>query len=742
MMKIFSIPTFTAICLLIMTICTSVAVAQTEISTIEDLNNMRKNLTGDYVLTKDLDFADPNSYASSTVNIGWRPQKGDGTVATTDQEIADAGNGGWTPIGEDQQSIRVPSGTIVFDSEIFKGTFDGRGFTISNLYVNHAPANRIYVGLFGAIAASSKIQNLGLLNSNIKVSGGIGIAYAGGIVAVNRGSIDNCYVEGTFTGKNTNNGSMIFGGLVGQNFSGTITNCYATGTLKGTTTSITESEGIGGTTFGGLVGGNSGTISNCYATGNISTEATNTGGGSIGGLVGSSSGTISNCYATGNVTGKSTIRGPLRIGGLAGGNGKGTISNCYATGNVSGTIGDQAKFSKPPLRIGGLVGDNNRSTISNSYATGNTSGTSTVENVQIGGLAGNNGSSSTISNCFWDKETTEQTNSAGSENTAGLSTTDLKALTATETATNEDDRWNTNDWEFGDNSQYPTLRSREAIDQNQAQGFIICNQPTNYVPCTTTPVLNGSPINFGNTAEPITRKMLIVAKNLSSNVTLSALEAPFSYAEGQALTFMSDFNRAIIPITFTPPNMAQTYNSSVTITGGGLTSNVVIAITGEVAPALTLNPTELAFGNLSTNATPTTQEYTITGTNLTEDVTLEIAGPGSTAFSITNPTNTTLTPADGALSQAVTITFNPTAEQEYTATITHTGGGLTSNVVLTITGTGTAPSIILNTKALENPSTTAIRLSPNPITDRLYIQGNGTLQVQCAQYIRCYITSY
>ena len=84
MMKMFSIPTFTAIYLLIMTVCTSVAVAQTptQISTIEALNNIRNNLGGSYVLTKSLDFAQGSSYASGTVNKAFRPlDNADPTVA-------------------------------------------------------------------------------------------------------------------------------------------------------------------------------------------------------------------------------------------------------------------------------------------------------------------------------------------------------------------------------------------------------------------------------------------------------------------------------------------------------------------------------------------------------------------------------------------------------------------------------------------------------------------------------------
>ena len=80
------------------------------------------------------------------------------------------------------------------------------------------------------------------------------------------------------------------GGLVGFNF-GTITSSYATGSVSG----------LGLANLGGLVGHNGGTISSAYATGAVS------GSRYVGGLVGSNGGTITNTYASGAVTGTDTV---------------------------------------------------------------------------------------------------------------------------------------------------------------------------------------------------------------------------------------------------------------------------------------------------------------------------------------------------------------------------------------------------------------------------------------------------
>ncbi|MCK5272800.1 MAG: hypothetical protein KAJ52_09480, partial [Sedimentisphaerales bacterium] len=76
-----------------------------------------------------------------------------------------------------------------------------------------------------------------------------------------------------------------------------------------------------------------------------------------------------------------------RLGGLCGENEHVAITDCYATGSVTG---DED--------LGGLCGRNWYGTITNSYATGSVTG-----GYGLGGLCGYN--SGTITNCFWDVET-------------------------------------------------------------------------------------------------------------------------------------------------------------------------------------------------------------------------------------------------------------------------------------------------------------------------------------------------
>ena len=237
------------------------------------------------------------------------------------------------------------------------GEFDGNGHKISNLSVNFGFVHT--VGLFGRLARGGKVTDLAA--ENVNITGG---ADVGGLVGSNsEGTISNSYTTGSVTGG-------LVGGLVGEN-NGTISDSYSTSSVTGVF-------------VGGLVGINSGILSNSYSTGDA------TGDVYAGGLVAINGHTVSDSYSTGSVTGNSSV------GGLVGENG-GTISDSYSTSNVTGDSS-----------VGGLVGRNDGGNVINSYSTGNVIGVT-----YVGGLIGENVGEGTISNSFWDIETSGQATSAG-----------------------------------------------------------------------------------------------------------------------------------------------------------------------------------------------------------------------------------------------------------------------------------------------------------------------------------------
>lgn len=171
----------------------------------------------------------------------------------------DLNNEPWTPIANNAITKR------------YSGTFDGKGHTIKNLYIDN---NAQDVGLFGYVYGGT-IRNL-------TVSGSVkGTRYTGGIAgAADGGTFENCANQCAVQGG-------ITGGIIG----------FATeeGTLI---------------------------VRDCYNVGSITTTTGNSVGGIIGQCI-NTSGTIRNCYNAGTVTGTASV------GAIIGNPGTNKIYNCY-----------------------------------------------------------------------------------------------------------------------------------------------------------------------------------------------------------------------------------------------------------------------------------------------------------------------------------------------------------------------------------------------------------------------------
>jgi len=253
------------------------------------------------------------------------------------------GQSNWTPIGIQSNA----SGSYALT-----GSFDGNGFTISNLVIAGSGIAR---GMFGRIAGDAVIENLGLTELNVK-----GTQDIGGLVGQKTaGTVRNCHVTGNVSGA-----SSSVGGLVGINELGTVENSYVEVTVSNTHSYT-----------GGLVGSNFGLVRNCYATGSV----TGTGASStyVGGVVGSNSGTVKDCYSTGDVKSINDS-----VGGVVGYNlTAGKVENCYATGKVVNNSGNNS------IQTGGIVGSVYASEVRNCVAL-NPSVTSRMSSSQASSYTG------------------------------------------------------------------------------------------------------------------------------------------------------------------------------------------------------------------------------------------------------------------------------------------------------------------------------------------------------------------
>ena len=197
---------------------------------------------------------------------------------------------GWTPIGKFDSD---PNAFV--QHNLFNGTFDGKGKTISGLYINDSELD--YVGLF----SMGNVRNLNLIGVNITGKNNIG-SVAGS------GSPINCFVSGVVNGKDN------VGGIVGI---GGATNCYSAVTVSG-------NNKVGG--IAGMVV--SVDITNSYVTGAVS------GNSDVGGIAGDfryGSQKVENCVAlnpsvkaagthnmVGRIAGKSYGTGNFGVGNFGG----------------------------------------------------------------------------------------------------------------------------------------------------------------------------------------------------------------------------------------------------------------------------------------------------------------------------------------------------------------------------------------------------------------------------------------
>lgn len=159
----------------------------------------------------------------------------------------------------------------------FTGTFDGNGHTVTLALENEAGECQ---ALFSKIAASGKVQNLGIAGTVT------GKKYVGGIAGKNAGSIENC--KNTAAIKGASADGRWIGGIAGETSNGSkILNCYNIGTIS----SDRSGKGV---CLGGIAGNApSAKISNCYNAGQIVTKSTT----NYGAIAGYGYGvTVSNCY--------------------------------------------------------------------------------------------------------------------------------------------------------------------------------------------------------------------------------------------------------------------------------------------------------------------------------------------------------------------------------------------------------------------------------------------------------------
>lgn len=234
--------------------------------------------------------------------------------------------------------------------------------------------------------------------------------------------------------------------------------------------------------FGGLIGYlDMSTVSNSFS------QVTIMGGGQVGGLIGQAYySSIQNCFSNNDIG----VDASTHSGGLIGVLNNSTLLNSYSSCNVNGS------------KAGGLVGSNYYSSnILNCYSVGNVNTTGN----DVGGLVGYDyDHTSTVSNSFWDIETSGQITSAGGSGKTTAEMQDVATYTSLATVGLDspwdflnnpyDDIGNEDIWDINQfqNDGYPFLASvplvgvqEEEISQFSPFNYHLTNYPNPFNPTTT-----------------------------------------------------------------------------------------------------------------------------------------------------------------------------------------------------------------------------------------------------------------
>ena len=229
--------------------------------------------------------------------------------------LQDGETSNWEPVGKKYEEQEY--------APDFRGTFDGKGHTISGLVVKSIEKE---AGFFGRIHET--VKNLTLKDAKIE-----GVQNVGAVAGYNAGTIENCHVKSSLitTSATTDYTDINVGGIAGSGsdlyYCSVSADCTVQSRITAKATSI-----------GGLVGyGYGGNFQGCYAACELDGKPRSN---FMGGLIGycNAEGTfkIYGCYANCRFY-MSDNQDPEYVGGIAGG-GYGIFNSNRQGQNISGVL--------------------------------------------------------------------------------------------------------------------------------------------------------------------------------------------------------------------------------------------------------------------------------------------------------------------------------------------------------------------------------------------------------------------
>lgn len=321
---------------------------------------------------------------------------------------------GWTPIGLIDGQIYEFNGNIngriISKGEIYTNTVSGIKF------IGETNQKQNFYGLFAKLSESAEIKNVNfsverlslnftasdsetslafgviagvnngtlknvsvsIIDTNSQIVDATYLSDIGGLVGINNGHINGCYIDGNLTVEKRDclsTAKTNVGGLVGTNnmhmdgesnlvnnenfdddYNSLISlNCHY---INSNSNLPSYSEFVGNITVGGVVGQNLGTTKNSSFEGSIKAVY------NVGGIVGLNNGILQNCYGSGHVEGYENV------GGIAG-TSMAEITFCAVNMFDENDVDYEGEITSNLIahnnNLGGIVGKIENATISNSY---------------------------------------------------------------------------------------------------------------------------------------------------------------------------------------------------------------------------------------------------------------------------------------------------------------------------------------------------------------------------------------
>ena len=272
-------------------------------------------------------------FAGETVTLG-----GDIDLAAVSTFAAEL-KSNWLPMGTEETP--------------FAGTFDGNGYTISNLVL----ADETYAGFFGFLGSNATVKNVKFENVNVNGK------YAATAVAYVPETSENVTIENIEVLSGAVNATSYAAGVVGivEGKNATISNCVNYAEVV----SDYSASGVGA-----WLTGENFVIKNCVNNGNV------TGANRAAGIAGNLLGTISYCENNGAVVGN----GNMPAGGIvAVQSGASTYEYCVNNGDVKTTS------DNPNASASGILGHTPSTKATIQYCVNN--GKITAEKDRASGIA-------------------------------------------------------------------------------------------------------------------------------------------------------------------------------------------------------------------------------------------------------------------------------------------------------------------------------------------------------------------